>query len=162
LDTVILNSVVQYFPDLEYLLEVLEFAVERVAPGGRIFLGDIRNLHLQEVFHHAVQFAKAGPQVNRRQLQSRIRQALRREKELVIAPEFFEGLPSQLKRVSGVQICLKRGHAQNELTRYRYDVIVQVEGAQPCAPAHRFEWGAQSAPQNTQRLEDYLRAERPS
>src|SRR5205823_2535815 len=32
-DTVILNSVIQYFPSVEYLLRVLRGAVELVAPG---------------------------------------------------------------------------------------------------------------------------------
>ncbi|HEY9644320.1 MAG TPA: amino acid adenylation domain-containing protein, partial [Coleofasciculaceae cyanobacterium] len=42
-DAVILNSVVQYFPSLDYLVQVLEGAVQRVKPGGFIFIGDVRN-----------------------------------------------------------------------------------------------------------------------
>ena len=40
-DLVILNSVVQYFPDVEYLLEVLSEAVRVVQRGGHIFVGDV-------------------------------------------------------------------------------------------------------------------------
>ena len=37
-DAVILSSVVQYFPDIHYLLQVLEGAVNAVKPGGFIFI----------------------------------------------------------------------------------------------------------------------------
>src|SRR5262249_19772716 len=39
-DTVVLNSVVQYFPDIEYLLTVLREAVRLLRPEGKIFIGD--------------------------------------------------------------------------------------------------------------------------
>ena len=59
-DVIVLNSVVQYFPGADYLLEVLEKAIQCVSPGGRIFLGDIRSLPLLEVFHTAVQVRQAA------------------------------------------------------------------------------------------------------
>ncbi|MFJ6797990.1 AMP-binding protein [Streptomyces sp. NPDC091268] len=43
-DTVVLNSVVQHFPGLGYLRTVLERALELLAPGGSILLGDLRLL----------------------------------------------------------------------------------------------------------------------
>src|ERR1700745_1374690 len=43
-DTVVLNSVIQYFPDYNYLVEILQKAVELVASGGRVFVGAIRHL----------------------------------------------------------------------------------------------------------------------
>ena len=46
-DLVVLNSVVQYFPDLTYLLQVIEQASQCLAPGGTLFLGDIRWQPLQ-------------------------------------------------------------------------------------------------------------------
>src|SRR5262249_53813337 len=38
LDTVVLNSVIQYFPDCNYLVEILQKAVELVKSGGRVFV----------------------------------------------------------------------------------------------------------------------------
>jgi len=58
-DTVILNSVVQYFPNIDYLRLVLERAVDLVSPGGRIFVGDVRPFGLLRVFHSSVQLARA-------------------------------------------------------------------------------------------------------
>ncbi|MCA1992517.1 MAG: condensation domain-containing protein, partial [Coleofasciculus sp. S288] len=50
-DAVILNSVVQYFPSIDYLLQVLEGAVKAIASGGFIFIGDVRSLPLLQAFH---------------------------------------------------------------------------------------------------------------
>ncbi len=39
-DTCIVNSTVQYFPSADYLINVLEIAIEAMKPGGTIYLGD--------------------------------------------------------------------------------------------------------------------------
>jgi amino acid adenylation domain-containing protein len=124
-DTVVLNSVVQYFPDIDYLLAVLQGAMRLLSPGGRIFIGDVRHLGLLPLLHSAVQLGKAAATVSIGQLRKRI-QALAPEKELVIDPSFFQALPGRLTGVSAVEVQLKRGRASNELTRYRYDVVLHA------------------------------------
>ncbi|WP_442873231.1 class I SAM-dependent methyltransferase [Dolichospermum flos-aquae] len=42
-DTVVVNSVVQYFPSVDYLLQVLEGAMTAIASQGKIFVGDVRS-----------------------------------------------------------------------------------------------------------------------
>src|SRR5262249_49607572 len=125
-DMVVLNSVVQYFPDIEYLLVVLQEAVRLLAPGGKIFLGDVRHLGLLAMFHSAVQLGKAAATVSVGQLRERIARAVAQEKELVIDPQFFRMLPGRVPGISSVDIQLKRGGAPNELTRYRYDVVLHT------------------------------------
>src|SRR5262249_43607147 len=49
-DVVVLNSVVQYFPSAGYLGEVIDTAVDLLAPGGAVFIGDVRNHSLQGAF----------------------------------------------------------------------------------------------------------------
>src|SRR5262249_50316362 len=58
-DAVIVNSVVQYFPDLDYLLRVIDGAFALLAPGGFLFLGDLRSLPLLPAFHAAVEVERA-------------------------------------------------------------------------------------------------------
>ncbi|HEY2738926.1 MAG TPA: amino acid adenylation domain-containing protein, partial [Thermoanaerobaculia bacterium] len=60
-DTVVVNSVAQYFPSADYLAEVVARAVELVRPGGAIFLGDLRSLPLLEAFHTALELFQADP-----------------------------------------------------------------------------------------------------
>ena len=125
-DTIILNSVVQYFPDIHYLVRVLEKAVKFLAPGGRIFLGDIRNLHWLEAFYASVVQATAGPLMDVSSFCNTIRRNLEQERELVISPAFFEALRQYLPQISSVELLLKRGRRRNEMTRFRYDVVLHL------------------------------------
>ncbi|ETX03410.1 MAG: hypothetical protein ETSY1_00170, partial [Candidatus Entotheonella factor] len=133
-DVVVLNSVVQYFPSIDYLLRVLEGAVRALRPGGYIYLGDVRNLTLLDAYHTSVQLSQASEDDTRSQLQLRIRQHLLDEEELLIDPAFFHALHVHLPRIQHTQISLKRGRAHNELTRFRYQVVLQIGSACPSAP----------------------------
>jgi methylase of polypeptide subunit release factors len=53
-DAVILNSVIQYFPSAEYLVDVLNGAIQAVRSGGVIFVGDVRSLSLLNAFYASV------------------------------------------------------------------------------------------------------------
>jgi amino acid adenylation domain-containing protein len=139
-DTVILNSVVQYFPDIEYLRAVLLKAASWVCQGGYIFVGDVRDLRLLKVFHSAVQLEKANPELTVGQLKGRVARALEHEKELVIDPRFFLELPHAVQGIGEVSILLKRGQADNELTRYRYDVVLRVGAARAFTQCEHIEW----------------------
>jgi pristinamycin I synthase 3 and 4 len=145
-DTVIVNSVVQYFPDSNYLLAVVERAVSAVGSAGRIFFGDIRNLRLQSTFHGATQLARAAAELSVGQLRSRIARTLLQEKELVIDPDFFTALPQHLPRIGRVSVLLKRGHSPNEMLRYRYDVVLQVgkTGGQAVPGTQDWQWNAEN------------------
>ncbi|MEA2175560.1 MAG: hypothetical protein QOD00_3152, partial [Blastocatellia bacterium] len=128
-DTVILNSVVQYFPDIEYLLNVLESAVEKVRPGGFIFIGDVRSYPLLKPFHASVQLHKASLSFTRAQLLERVDEYVEQEEELNVDPAFFHALKQHLPGINRVQVQLKRGQHHNELTSFRYDVMLYVGDA---------------------------------
>ncbi len=141
IDTVILNSVVQYFPRFNYLLKVLENAVELVSPGGSVFIGDIRHFGLLPVFHTSVQLARAPAGMNLGQLKSTIALASERHNELTIDPDFFTALQQHLPRIGSVEILIKRGQFDNELTRYRYDAVLHVGEVAASEPEQAIEWG---------------------
>ena len=130
-DVVILNSVVQYFPTIEYLMNVLAGAVKVVRPGGSIFIGDVRNFQLLEAFHTSVQLHNAPSSLAAADLRQRVQKQVQQEKELVIDPAFFRELPKRFPEITGVQVQLKRGQYVNELTGFRYDVVLNISGAQP-------------------------------
>jgi pristinamycin I synthase-3/4 len=124
-DTIVINSVVQYFPNAGYLIDVIRQAVDLLAPGGALFLGDIRNLRMLRSFAGAIQLQQASQGLDASSMQRRIQQKVLAEKELLLAPEFFAFLPQLIPAIAGVDIQLKRGHALNELTRYRYEVVLR-------------------------------------
>ncbi len=127
-DAVVLNSVVQYFPDTEYLLRVLAGAAKAVRPGGSIFVGDVRSFPLLRAFHASVETHRAPSSLDTAQLRSRVGEQVEQEEELTIDPSFFHALRRRLPEITGVDIQLKRGRHDNELTRFRYDVVLGVGG----------------------------------
>jgi amino acid adenylation domain-containing protein len=138
-DAVILNSTVQYFPDIEYLRRVLESAVASIAPGGLVFVGDVRSLPLSEMFHASVQLFKAPDSLPVAQLRQRIKTQLSEENELNVAPAFFFALKGHLPQISHVEIRPKRGRCQNELMQFRYQVLIHV-GGESRAPSDASTW----------------------
>ena len=136
-DVVIINAVVQNFPDIDYLTAVLQESVRLLCRGGKIFIGDVRNLRLLPTFHAAVQLSKSSATVSVGQLKHRIARAIAQEKELLVDPQFFRDLPGSLPGISAVELQLKRGRAVNELTCYRYDVVLHTAkevGSTVCEP----------------------------
>jgi len=159
-DAVVLNSVVQYFPGVEYLLQVLEGAVRVVAPGGAIFLGDVRSLVLLEAYHASVQAHKAPASLSRDDLRHRVRKQMAEEEELVLDPAFFSALAQRWPRITDVAVRIKRGHCHNELTRFRYDVVLRIDAGEPHpAETERLDWEA--ARLTTVELERHLRERQP-
>jgi len=143
-EAVVLNSVVQYFPSVDYLVRVLEGAVKAVAPGGTIFVGDVRNFALLEAFHTSVECYRAEASLSSEQLRHRVQEQVAKENELVVAPAFFAALKEHLPQIGRVEVLPKRGYADNELARFRYDVILHVgEVAAQKIEAPWVEWQEQ-------------------
>jgi amino acid adenylation domain-containing protein len=127
-DTIVLNSVVQYFPSFEYLKRVLQSAERLLAPGGRIFLGDLRDLRLNAAFATEVETVRNEQQpITVGQLRQRIAQRLEHDEELQLDPRLFGHLAEYLPRLVTPSIRFKRGSYQNELNRYRYDAILSFD-----------------------------------
>lgn len=125
-DVVVINSVSQYLPGIDHLRDVLERAVRVVAPGGAIFVGDVRSLELLETFHTSVELFRAPDEITAAELRRRVRHRIAAESELVVSSAFFAALAEHLPEIEGVEVALKRGHADNELTRFRYDVVLRL------------------------------------
>ncbi|MBV9791711.1 MAG: methyltransferase domain-containing protein, partial [Chloroflexi bacterium] len=139
-DVVVLNSVVQYFPSVHYLIQVLQNAVRVLAPGGAIFVGDVRSRPLLDAFHTALELHKADDTLALDQLQQRARQSSAQEQELVLDPALFAVFAEQTPQLGGVTVQLKHGHDHNELTRFRYDVVLQLGDRPAAAPSQRLDW----------------------
>jgi len=131
-DLVIINSVVQYFPNMDYLARVIEGAVKVVRPGGHIFIGDVQNFALLEAYHTDSMLRRADMTLPMDDFKQRVSKRMEIESELTIDPDFFTTLSSRLPQIGQVDIQLRRGRIDNEPTKYHYDVTIRV-GESPVA-----------------------------
>ncbi|MCV6638058.1 amino acid adenylation domain-containing protein [Candidatus Albibeggiatoa sp. nov. NOAA] len=125
-DTVILNSVAQYFPSIQYLTKVLQQAVETVTDGARIFVGDLRNFCLLEHFHASVQLYQATDDTTLADLRQTIDKQLLQEEELLMESRYFVALQQLYPRIQHIEVQPKQGEFDNELTKFRYDVVLHI------------------------------------
>ncbi|WP_190017130.1 non-ribosomal peptide synthetase [Streptomyces lucensis] len=158
-DTVVVNSVLQYFPSVEYLLRVLDRALSAVSAGGHVFLGDVRNADLLPLFHTSIAAHRATAGARAGEVRARAGSALADEDELCLAPRLFPALQEWLPQISSVRVLPKRGGYRNELSCYRYDVILTVAGESTDEP----DWlPPDSGLHDPARLEELLRRDRPA
>ncbi|HEX6291105.1 MAG TPA: amino acid adenylation domain-containing protein [Herpetosiphonaceae bacterium] len=158
-DVVIINSVAQYFPSLDYLVRVLESALHVLAPGGAVFLGDVRSFPLLEAFHAAVELHQAPPTLTIAQFRQRVQRRLIQENELTIAPAFFLTLRQRYPQIGQVAIQLKGGRFHSEVTQFRYDVALRLDERASREPLPWRDWPESWL--TTDALRQVLRAEQP-
>lgn len=146
-DTIVLNSVVQYFPSVDYFMSVLEGAIKRLARSGKIFLGDLRDLRLHGAFATEVELARGATEtLSVAKLRRRVTSRMEHDEELLLDPSMFQFLSSRFPRIKEIEILSKIGSAENELNRYRFDVILHFddeftsnEGTTCYLPASEYE-----------------------
>ena len=139
-DLVILNSVVQYFPGLDYLVRVLEGVEKLVAPGGRVLLADLCSLPLQGPLAASIELGHADDGMSRAELLKKVRARMEREQELFVHPDFFAALAARLPRLRSSEILLKRGRARNELVQYRYDALLSFDRGPALPSGTMLDW----------------------
>ncbi|HEY1966341.1 MAG TPA: condensation domain-containing protein, partial [Pseudonocardia sp.] len=159
-DTIILNSVIQYFPSAGYLGEVIDNAMELLAPGGTLFVGDVRNYALQGAFQTGVALARASA-ADGAEIRQRVHRAMLGEPELLLSPEFFTIWAAERPSVAGLGVQVKRGSGDNELNRYRYDVTIHKTPAAVRSLAAAPSW-AWSHCAGLRGLHDRLTSQRPT
>ena len=115
-DTVIMNSVVQYFPGTDYLRSVLE-AVLR-ASCDSLFVGDIKSLSHRSLFQTSVALHQSKGSEPARSCV--IKNDHVQANELSVSEEFLEAVAGD---AYGLELQLKREGYFNEMSRYRYDAI---------------------------------------
>ncbi len=155
-DTVVINSVIQYFPGAGYLETVLRRAMDLVVPGGAVFVGDVRNRRLLGCHQAGVHASRTGDPAELRRL---VDAAVSAEEELLVDPEFFTTLARTAEGIGAVDVRLKRGTHHNELTRYRYDVVLRKGDAEPEPATRCLRWGEEV--RDIGELIERLTADRP-
>ncbi|MGP3918494.1 methyltransferase [Nonomuraea sp. 10N515B] len=119
-DCVLLNSVTQCFPSVDYLAGVLRDAIDLVAPGGTVIVGDVRHSGLLEEHYRTLEHMPAGGGPGA-------------DTELLFDPATLAAVAAGANRHVTLSFFAKTLTADTELTRYRFDAVLHVDP--PAAPA---------------------------
>lgn len=140
-DLVLLNSVVQYFPDLQYLKEVVGDLIRlSLRPGGAIFLGDMRNRDLHEMLHASLvaeNLPEATSAVQARRLVDRS-QAV--DSPLLVSPGDLKSAIDDMDINASCRVQVRRGTYPTEMNRFRYDALIIPGGQSSDTKIHEVCW----------------------
>ena len=116
---IILNSVVHCFESTDYLENVIKKSSEMIKKEGFIYIGDVMNLDTKELFLNSLhEYKKLYPNTNTK---------LSLDNELLVSPKFFYELVAQYPNIKEVEIYKKSGSVENELKKYKYNVILKIK-----------------------------------
>ncbi|MFI6785108.1 class I SAM-dependent methyltransferase [Micromonospora sp. NPDC050276] len=146
-DCVLLNSVTQCFPGLDYLAEVLRQALDTVADGGTVIVGDIRHSDLLTAHFTWLEQVR-DPGRGGTDLEARVRAAISADEELSFAPRAVAAMLMAQDRPVRVSLHARPMEDDTELTRYRYDLILHVGpgSSEEAAPVRTILWPGQLGP----------------
>uniref|UniRef100_UPI004048BE00 amino acid adenylation domain-containing protein n=1 Tax=Orrella sp. TaxID=1921583 RepID=UPI004048BE00 len=125
-DVVIINSVAQYFPSVDYFVGVIAEAVKQLNGTGVIFLGDVRMLPLLEMQSASVEYFRLGDDQTVEALSHNTRQRIKETDELLLDPAIFVQLKARIDQITDVELAIKRSEHHNEMSLFRYDVLIRV------------------------------------
>lgn len=120
---IIINSVAQYFPTLDYIFNVFKKLEDYAGSNCFIFLGDIRSFELQSLFYFDILETKE-PNLAVDELKYKINFLKNRENETFYHNHLFDLFPKLFNYINFNIIELKKGKCLNELNNYRYDVTL--------------------------------------
>jgi amino acid adenylation domain-containing protein len=122
-DLVIINSVAHCFPGHNYLRKVMRKAVSLLKPRGHLFLGDLMDLQLKDRLIEDMQRFKQDhpgePYKTKTDWSA----------ELFVSRGFFEDAARDMPEFRELTFSRKIHTIENELTRYRYDLLITVDSS---------------------------------
>lgn len=117
-DIIIMNSVIQSFHGHNYLRDVLKKCSSMLSENGHIFVGDIMDLEQRE---ELIQSLKEYHHKNKS-----LRTKTSFQEELFISKDFWMDLKADMPEIEDISITSKIHTVENELTKYRYDIMLDV------------------------------------
>ncbi|MER9439200.1 condensation domain-containing protein [Mesorhizobium sp. M0618] len=122
-DLIVINSVLQYLPDVHAVEVLLRSLMSQLAAEGRLFVGDVRDYRLREQFWDDVVRRRIGIDSLDEEGSRLTAEARMYDEELHLAPEFFLEVARSAGFRRSPSITLKQALLDNELANYRFDVI---------------------------------------
>ena len=138
-DCVLINSVTQCFPNVAYLQRVVQDAIQLVAPGGTVIVGDNRHAGLLDAYCRWLEQV-TDPDASPADIVARARARAQRDDELNFDPAVLAAAATGSGRDVRLAVYPKTMSADTELTRYRFDAVLRVDhDAVPAEPVDR-DW----------------------
>lgn len=135
-DVILMSSVTEYFSGYNYLRKVIERCIEQIDGKGVILFADIFDLDKKDSYRQSVyQYAKAHPGVRYKRDFSH---------ELFIPHEYWKDIANQFPQITKTFISDKIGRYKNEINRFRYDVLFEVNHSrqwQEEVPLYKYQFG---------------------
>ncbi|MEO3753198.1 methyltransferase [Streptomyces sp. B6B3] len=139
-DLIVLNSVVQYFPDADHLTRVLASLAGLLAPGGAIFVGDVRNADLHGALHASLVAADAPDDARAARVHRAVERSMTLDNSLLLGPRRLTRIVRDLWPGAGCRVQVRRGVHPTEMNRFRYDALVVPEGPPAAPEPERLPW----------------------
>ncbi|MFC3456334.1 methyltransferase [Amycolatopsis speibonae] len=130
-DCVLLNSVTQHFPNVDYLTAVVVDALRLLSPGGILVVGDVRDARLLRAHYERIE-ALSNP--DPATLAVRATARARRDDELNFDPATLAEAAAKAGRPVRVTVHPKQLTEDTELVRYRFDAVLSVDTAPAARP----------------------------
>ncbi|CAL2108048.1 conserved hypothetical protein [Tenacibaculum sp. 190524A02b] len=122
-DIIIINSVIQNFNGHNYLREVLDKSIAKLNTEGILFLGDLINQDKkQDLIEDLKEFKKANPKANTK---------LEWDEELFVSKSFIDNYIESKDIKTKVTYSDKLGRIQNELKKFRFDAVLEIDKEKP-------------------------------
>jgi len=137
-DLVILNSVVQYFPDRRYLDQTMAAFGAVLAPNGAVFLGDLHNRRLAFAERLSAHVVRAPVDVRADQLVDEVEQAVAVGAELALSVDDVVTLAPNLT----CRALVRRGRFPTTMNRFRFDALLSAAPPAQKASEVDISWSA--------------------
>jgi amino acid adenylation domain-containing protein len=120
-DLIIINSVIQGFDGHNYLKSVIRKLIGLLKPKGLMFFGDIMDLDLKKSL---IKEVKEFRQLN---ANSGYNSKTEWNEELFLSRGFWDDLKCEETSIKSLESSRKIHTIENELTKFRYDVLISVD-----------------------------------
>lgn len=138
-DTIIINSVIQYFPSSQYLEIVIDKLISMLTENGSLYLGDIRSYSLLENYSTSVELFKAEDSERMEDIKNKIHNVVHAENELLLDTNYFLNFIHTKERVTNVVTLQKHAKYENEMSKYRYNTIITTRAVKIPENIKRYE-----------------------
>lgn len=126
-DMVVINSVAQYFPSIDYLIEVIDRLSPCLAPNAIVFLGDLRHFALLDLLNSRILLAQPDTPLAGGEFKAQLKRARDTEQELLVTPGAFLGKHFGIDRPCSAEVLLKPSGLDPELGDFRFDLLLHLD-----------------------------------